>query len=232
MIVIIGSPSLVPADPGGRSSAAGRSIEVAHGATAGGAQVELVGKVGDDPAGDALLLALADAGIGHVAILRDPSRRTPVAPIATGDDEAMLPDEDEDEDDDGNEIAAPVASASVGVSDEPVPTIDAGDLDLALRYLPDHTVVVVAERLGADALAVVAADCSYVAAALVLIIEPRSEPLETPPGATLLEAPRSDPDGVFGRTVGRFAAALDRGSSGAQALAEATAGSGWQSTAG
>ena len=229
MIVIIGSPSLVPADPGGRSSAAGRSIEVAHGATAGGAQVELVGKVGDDPAGDALLLALADAGIGHVAILRDPSRRTPVAPIATGDDEAMLRDED---DDDGNEIAAPVASASVGVSDEPVPTIDAGDLDLALRYLPDHTVVVVAERLGADALAVVAADCSYVAAALVLIIEPRSEPLETPPGATLLEAPRSDPDGVFGRTVGRFAAALDRGSSGAQALAEATAGSGWQSTAG
>jgi hypothetical protein len=229
VIVIIGSPSLVPADPGGRSGAAGRSIEVAHGATADGAQVELVGKVGDDPAGDALLLALADAGIGHVAILRDPSRRTPVAPIATGDDEAMLPDED---DDDGNEIAAPAAPASVGVSDEPVPTIDAGDLDLALRYLPDHTVVVVAERLGADALAVVAADCSYVAAALVLIIEPRSEPLETPPGATLLEAPRSDPDGVFGRTVGRFAAALDRGSSGAQALAEATAGSGWQSTAG
>jgi hypothetical protein len=229
VIVIIGSPSLVPADPGGRSSAAGRSIEVAHGATAGGAQVELVGKVGDDPAGDALLLALADAGIGHVAILRDPSRRTPVAPIATGDDEAMLRDED---DDDGNEIAAPAAPASAGVSDEPVPTIDAGDLDLALRYLPDHTVVVVAERLGADALAVVAADCSYVAAALVLIIEPRSEPLETPPGATLLEAPRSDPDGVFGRMVGRFAAALDRGSSGAQALAEATAGTGWQSTAG
>jgi len=229
VIVIIGSPSLVPADPGGRSGAAGRSIEVAHGATAGGAQVELVGKVGDDPAGDALLLALADAGIGHVAILRDPSRRTPVAPIATGDDEAMLSDED---DDDGNEIAAPAAPASAGVSDEPVPTIDAADLDLALRYLPDHTVVVVAERLGADALAVVAADCSYVAAALVLIIEPRSEPLETPPGATLLEAPRSDPDGVFGRTVGRFAAALDRGSSGAQALAEATAGSGWQSTAG
>jgi hypothetical protein len=227
VIVIIGSPSLVPADPGGRSIAAGRSIEVAHGATAGGAQVQLVGKVGDDPAGDALLLALTDAGIGHVAMLRDPSRRTPVAPIAPGDDEAMLPD-----DDDESETAAPAGPASAGVSDEPVPMIDAGDLDLALRYLPDHSVVVVAEPLETDALAVVAADCSYVAAALVVIIEPPSELLDTPPGATLLEAPRFDPDGVFGRTVGRFAAALDRGSSGAEALAEATAGTGWRPTAG
>ena len=104
VIVVIGSPSIVPAGPGRRSTAAGRSIEVAHGATAGGAQVQLVGKVGDDPAGDALLLALADLGIGHVAILRDPARRTPVAPIAIADDEAMLPDEDDDEDDDEDEI--------------------------------------------------------------------------------------------------------------------------------
>lgn len=230
MIVVIGSPSLVPADPGGRSTAAGRAIEVARGATAAGAQVQLVGKVGDDPAGDALLLALAEAGIGHVAVLRDPARPTPVAPIASADDEAMLPDGEDDQDE--SETTAPAGPAGAGVTHEPVPTMDAGDLDLALRYLPDHAVVVVAERLEADALAVVAADCSYVAAALVVIVEPRGEPLAAPPGATLLEAPRSDPDGVFGHMVGRFAAALDRGTPGGQALAEATAGTGWQPTTG
>jgi pfkB family carbohydrate kinase len=238
VIVVIGSPSIVPADPGRRSVAAGRSIEVAHGATAAGAQVQLVGKVGDDPAGDALLLALTDLGIGHVAILRDPARRTPVVPVATADDEAILPDadadadEDQDEDEDEDETGAPAGSASGGVPDEPLPTIDAGDLDLALGYLPDHSVVVVAERLDPDALAVVAADCSYVAAALVVIVEPGGEPPDLPSGATLLEAPRSDPDGLFGRTVGHFAAALDRGMSGDEALAAAAAGAGWQPTAG
>lgn len=234
MIVVIGSPSIVPADPGRRSMAAGRSIEVAHGATAAGAQVQLVGKVGDDPAGDALLLALADLGIGHVAILRDPARRTPVVPVATAADEAILPDADADadEDEDEDETGAPTGSANGGIPDEPLPTIDAGDLDLALGYLPDHSVVVVAERLDPDALAVVAADCSYVAAALVVIVEPGREPPDLPSGATLLEAPRSDPDGLFGRTVGHFAAALDRGMSGDEALAAAVAGAGWQPTAG
>jgi hypothetical protein len=230
VIVVIGSPSIVPAGPGRHSTAAGRSIEVAHGATAGGAQVQLVGKVGDDPAGDALLLALADLGIGHVAILRDPARRTPVVPVPIADDKAILPDEDDDEDDD-EDIPAPAGAAHAGGPGEPLPMIDAGDLDLALRYLPDHTVVVVAERLDPDALAVVAADCSYVAAALVVIVEPGGEPPGVPSGATVLEAPRSDPDGHFGHTVGRFAAALDQGTSGAEALAAAAAGAGWQPTA-
>ena len=53
-----------------------------------------------------------------------------------------------------------------------------------------------------------------------------------PTGATILEAPPLDPDGLFGRTVGGFAAALDRGASGADALAQATSGAGWQALAG
>jgi sugar/nucleoside kinase (ribokinase family) len=222
VIVVIGSPSIVPGDPGRRSTAAGRSIEVAQGVIDGGAPVELVGKIGDDPAGDALLLALADAGIGHVALLRDPARRTPVVPLTMADSEATLFGEDEPE-------PGPSSGSAAGViPDEPVPTIDAGDLDLALRYLPDHRVVVVAERLEPDALAVVAADCSYVGAVLVVILEPAGIPPDLPPGATLFEAPDSDPDGLFGRTVGRFVAALDRGTSGAEALAQATADAGWQ----
>ena len=223
MIVVIGSPSVVPGDPGRRSTAAGRSIDVARGAIEAGAGVQLVGKIGDDPAGDALLLALADAGIGHVALLRDPARPTPVAPGPAPDNDSMLLDDD---------LADPQRSSAGRTSDQVVPTIDGGDLDLALRYLPDHGVVVVAEVLDADAITVVTADCSYVGATLVVIVEPGTDAPNLPAGATVLEAPASDPDGLFGRTVGGFAAALDRGASGADALAQATSGAGWQALAG
>ena len=227
MIVVIGSPFIVPGDPGRRSTAAGRPIDVARGAIDGGGAVQLVGKIGDDPAGDALLLALADAGIGHVALLRDPARATPVAPIAAAIGDALILEED-----DGPfaEASAARPADSTG-PDEPVPTIDGGDLDLALRYLPDHVVVVVAERLDADAMAIVVADCGYVGAVLVVILEPGSAPPELPLSATVFEAPDRDPEGLFGRTVGGFAAALDRGERGAEALARATAGAGWQPAA-
>ena len=226
MIVVIGSPSIVPGDPGRRSTAAGRSIDVARGATDGGAAVQLVGKIGDDPAGDALLLALADAGIGHVALLRDPARQTPVAGLVAADADAMLLDDDDEDSGVGDQPIDPAGD------EEPVPTIDGGDLDLALRYLPDHAVVVVAEPLDADAIGIVVADCTYVGATLVVVVEPGARAPELPAEATIFEAPRSDPDGLFGRTVGGFAAALDRGASGEEALAQATSGAGWQAAAG
>jgi hypothetical protein len=224
VIVVIGSPSLQPADPGGRSTATGPAVAVARGATDAGSTVQLVGKIGDDPAGDALLLALADAGIGHVAILRDPARATPVAAPAVDAFEPMLAADDDE--------AEAIAGAPLGGGPVSLPTIDAGDLDLALRYLPDHQVVIVAESLDADALAVVAADCSYVGATLAIILEAGAAPVELPADATAFEAPASDPDGVFGRTVGRFGAALEQGLGGAAALAQATAGSGWQPATG
>ena len=219
MIVVIGSPSVRPGDPGQRSRAAGRAFEVALGASDGGSTVQLVGKIGDDPAGDALILSLADAGIGHVALLRDPARSTPVAAPPT-DAEAEAFD---DEDDPG---AIPEPAAEAGPDDRPV--LDAGDLDLALRYLPDHQVVVVTERLVADALEVVLADCAYVGATLVVILEAGATAPELPSSATAFEAPDSDPDGLFGRTVGGFAAGLDQGTGAAQALGQATTSAGWQ----
>lgn len=218
--MVIGSPSLLPADPGGRSSAAGRAVDVARGATDAGSSVQLVGKIGDDPAGDALLLALADAGIGHVAILRDPARATPVAELPADEFEPMLPA--------GGEIEAEESEARQSRPSAPAPAIDPGDLDLALRYLPDHQVVIVAERLDEAALAVVVADCLYVGAALAIILDARPGSIELPPDATAFEAPDNDPDGVFGQTIGRFGAALEQGLGGAAALAQATAGAGWQ----
>jgi hypothetical protein len=213
MIVVIGSPSFAPGDPADPSMATGRSIDVARGAIGEGGRVELVGKVGDDPAGDALMLALADLGIGHAAVLRDPARPTPVVAAEVLDDDAFDADDD----------AAP-SPPGAGL---PRPTIDSGDLELALRYLPDHSVVVIAERVEADGLEVVWADAAYVGANVVIIVETSAQAAGLPAGVTVLEAPPSDPDGIFGRTVGRFAAALDQGRPGAEALALATQGAGW-----
>ena len=187
-----------------------------------------MGKVGDDPAGDALLLALADLGIGHVAVLRDPARATPLgpAPAPLPEIESMLID------DDAFDVPDPAPPGGSGIGSGPLPTIDAGDLELALRYLPDHRIVVVAEALDTSALDAVISDCSYVGAQLVVILEPNGASPELPPDATAIEAPETDPDGVFARTVGRFAAALDQGVPGPAALAQATAGGGWQPASG
>ena len=224
MIVVIGSPSVLPGDPGGRATATGRPADVARAAIDAGSSVQLVGKVGDDPAGDALLLALADLGIGHVAVLRDPARATPLgpAPAPLPEIESMLID------DDAFDVPDPAPPGGSGIGSGPLPTIDAGDLELALRYLPDHRIVVVAEALDTSALDAVISDCSYVGAQLVVILEPNGASPELPPDATAIEAPETDPDGVFARTVGRFAAALDQGVPGPAALAQATAGAGWQ----
>lgn len=92
MIVIVGSP--VVADqtlrPGRR--AAGLATEVALAAAGAGARVELVGKVGDDPEGDGLVVELEREGIGHAALQRDPATRTPRqrTPAAPGLDRADI----------------------------------------------------------------------------------------------------------------------------------------------
>ncbi|MGH2465233.1 MAG: hypothetical protein ACRDGI_07220 [Candidatus Limnocylindrales bacterium] len=228
MIVVIGSPSVLPGDPGQRATATGRPADVARGAIDAGSSVQLVGKVGDDPPGDALLLALADAGIGHVAVLRDPARATPLSPpldvAGTLEAESMLAE------DDAFDTTDQASPGGPPIGNGPLPTIDAGDLELALRYLPDHRIVVVAEPLDPAALAAVIGDCSYVGAQLIVILEANGSAAGLPPAATAFEAPRADPDGIFARTVGRFAAALDQGVPGPAALAQATAGAGWQAT--
>jgi hypothetical protein len=58
--------------------AAGLGVDIALAAAAAGARVELVGKIGDDAAGDSVAVELGRAGVGHAALLREPAAGTPV----------------------------------------------------------------------------------------------------------------------------------------------------------
>src|SRR3954454_19508280 len=92
MVVVVGVPVWRAGEARGPDGMAAR---IAIAAATAGASVELVGRVGDDPTGDALVVGLAQAGVGHVAVLRDSGRETPVVvpPDAAGDmaaDDAMI----------------------------------------------------------------------------------------------------------------------------------------------
>jgi hypothetical protein len=211
VIVVVGSPHLRFRDS--KQQAAGPTVGVAAAAAAAGADVELVGKIGDDPASEVVLLDLAGRGIGHVAILRDPTRATPETADAGADAADAEPFEEHDD-----EPGRPATLAG--------PTLEPADIELALRYLPDYRVLVVAEPLASEALQVVVAASRWSGAALILILPQGAKPLDLP-DATILEAPADDPDDAFASVVGGYAAALDRGEEPAEAFASASTASGW-----
>ena len=84
MIVVVGPPAWRNGEPG---TPAGRTCEVALAAAEAGARAEVVGRIGDDPAGDALLIALAQGG-RRATRPRSATRpgRRPVLPAATEPD--------------------------------------------------------------------------------------------------------------------------------------------------
>jgi hypothetical protein len=189
---------------------------IARAAAAAGGEVQLVGKVGEDPAGDAALLDLAAASVGHVAILRDPSRSTPVAVAADGED---APFDEPDTD---------VTSSAAHRADRPTSglSLDAADIELALRYLPDYRVLVVADALAEPSQRVAVAAAGWNGAALIVVVAAGADQSTPPDGATVLEAPSADPDDAFAGVVGAYAAALDRGEEPAEAFATASSSEG------
>ncbi len=166
MIVVVGNPVPQPSPLG--TLAGGPAAASALAAAAAGSTVQLVARVVDDPDGDAMLLHLANAGVQHVATLRQPA----------------TPD---------------------------VPVLEAADLELALRYLTDVGVLVLATAdPGLTSVAVDAADWNH-AALVILLPHGTAVPDGLPGEATVLGSPDADPDGAFGSLVGAYAAALDRG---------------------
>jgi hypothetical protein len=72
VIVVVGRPGLDENDQLDRPAAL-----IAVAARNAGADADVVGAIGDDADGDKVALALGKAGIGHAALLRDPSAPTP-----------------------------------------------------------------------------------------------------------------------------------------------------------
>lgn len=126
----------------------------------------------------------------------------------------------------GDRHLAELAAVGVGhaaVLRTPAASLGPADLELALRYLPDIGVVVVADdaaALGATA----AAAAAWSGARLVLVATTDAAD-ETPTTGVadvvpiVLEAPASDPDGAFAGLVGALAVGLDGGADAAGAWA-------------
>ena len=200
MIVVVGNPVARAAELGGGvDGTAGRA---AIAAARAGATVQLVGKAGDDPMGDALLVALAAAGVGHVALLRDPARPTPVVtgPAPDLTDGALSSDDSDPE--------PTLLPADPGAR----PGLDAADVELALRYLSDYRAIVIAEPQSDAVVAIAAEAAAYSGAALIVVVAAGTGSAAAT-AALVVEAPDADPDGAFASMLGEFAAAIDDGAS-------------------
>lgn len=219
MIVVVGSPVAIPVLDG--LGAGGLAADVATAAAAAGGPLQVVGRVGEDAAGDAVLLALAATGVGHVAVLREATHSTPAAlpnagqpaaPDGPDPGEALLATDDNADDD---------ARVPAGLS------MDSGDLELALRYLPDYRVLVLAADLDAPALATVVAAAAWSGAHLVALVAPDNDGAGLPDSATVFQRPADDGDRTFAQAVAAFAVALDRGDDPNEAFRRTTAATGW-----
>lgn len=217
MIVVIGSPIGRSVD--GATAAGGTASRIALAAARTGRSVQLVGKTGDDAIADGVVLDLARGGVGHVALLRDPARATPLeGSLVTVDETGVLGD------DDGQHAPSP----DVTPAEADGPALESADVDLGLRYLTDFAVVALAEPASPETVAVVAEAARWGEAQLVLVLR-AGEPVPDglPPDVIVFEAPDADPDGAFATLVGIFAAALDSGTDPGDAFRASVASDGW-----
>ncbi|MGA3031101.1 MAG: hypothetical protein ABSE58_10300 [Candidatus Limnocylindrales bacterium] len=214
MIVVVGLPAYADS-PDCEECAGGLAVQVAAAAKSRGGEVELVGKIGDDGAGDTVVVALGRLGVGHAALLRDPARPTPVLTVAAADDDAA-------------EVDAEMPEVRLlPESPDARPALEAADVELALRYLPQAGVIVLADTLLESAVVAGAEGADFAAARLIVLLPAGATAPAVPAGAIVLEAPPED-DGSFGRLVGLFAGALDAGVEPEAAFKEAVAATGWE----
>lgn len=248
MIVIVGSPAWRPSEPAGP---AGGACLLALAAAGRGARVELVGRVGDDRTGDALVLALARAGVGHAAVLRDPARPTllvspaaaedgTVDPVASAADPAAPAD---------HPAADPAASAPAVAPAAPLvaapaaplvaapaavaasPRLEPADVALGLSYLTSFAVLVVADDAPPEVVPACVEGAAFAGAALVVLVpEDLAPPPDVPPSATVLSAPAAD-DGAFASMVGAYVVGLEAGRPPAEAFRAAVTTAGWEPAA-
>ena len=107
------------------------------------------------------------------------------------------------------------------------PALEAADVELALRFLPQASVIVLADPSVESTVEAGIQGAAFSAARLIVLVPAGGSSPSVPPEATVLEAPVDD-DGSFGRLVGIFAGALDAGLDPAAAFSEAVTTSGWE----
>lgn len=210
MIVVLGRPFVYRPEPDGPLAPGGLAAEIAIAAGRAGAAVELAGSLGDDPEGDQVVVELGRAGVGHAALLRDPTTRTPsLGPATPG---------------------------------RPLPRLEAADVELGLRYLPECRVLVLADVLDEAALAEALEAAEYHGAAVVLVAAQGSvDPAGLGDRVTLLERPPIDEPGEGGEEadavadhvalaglVADYAARLDRGEAPERAFEAALGAGPWE----
>jgi hypothetical protein len=233
VIVVVGHAALrtTSAGPG---EAVGPAPRIAAAAAADGAAVEIVTKVGEDAAGEELLLALGRAGIGHLAALRDPSRATSLVMVDVDASEEALDLSSillaDGENAIGDPASAPPPWDATGSS--PDVALEPADVALGLQYLREYRVLVAVEPLGEAGAVVVAEAAAFAGAMLVVVAQPGVVGDPAYAAATLLEAPVDDSDGAFAELVGRYAAALDRGTAPGDAFRAVTSAGGWEAAGG
>ena len=188
MIAVIGIPRLRGEEAA--ADVAGLAASIATAAAAADSRVELVGKVGDDAAGDVVLLALGRHGVGHVATLRDPAHPTPLIGAAEDDPDDRMP---------------------AGSSSDEAPVLEAADVGLALRYLPELGVIVTV-HVGGDVVDEAVSAAGWARTTLIVVVPSgAAAPDGLPPGALALAVDEVDDLGGAGAAIGRYAAAVDQG---------------------
>jgi ribokinase len=180
----------------------------------------------DHPAGSVALIALAAAGAGAavelVGAVGDDDRADALA-VALG--RAGV----------GHAALLRLAGATTprwGDAASSWPRLDAADLDLGLRYLPECRVLVLAEPLPPAVRDVALEAASYHGAAIIAIAADDGPPDERlAQVATVLVAP-DEAISPFAELIGRFAAALDGGEEPGPAFRRAVAAVGWEPAGG
>lgn len=126
----------------------------------------------------------------------------------------------------------PAAATPSASAESPLPRLEAADIELALRYLADCHVLVLAEPLSPDATAVVVEAAGYHGAALIVIRHAETaSPAGLPDSATVLESVEGD-GGAFIELVARYAVQLDAGRPASEAWHDAVGETGWEPATG
>jgi hypothetical protein len=124
-------------------------------------------------------------------------------------------------DGDGDRRLIAIAAEGVGhaaVLRSPGDSLEAADLELALRYLPGIGTIVLVDDGRGDLIESAAAAAAWGSASLIVVAQGGDANIDLPAAALVLQPPARDPDGTFAGFVAALAVRLDAGEEPSQAL--------------